>query len=84
MLNTSDLMSGALKASQRSDFGESDFEVPLNDLVDALNQEGRLNDIGMGFHSARLTDLLSNRLRMEAGSSGTPRFSRKPLINRSS
>ena len=65
MLNTSELMSGALQASQRSDFGESDFEVPLNSLVDALNREGQLNDMGIGFHSARLTDLLSNRLRME-------------------
>ena len=66
MLNTSDLISGALQASQRSDFGESDFEVPLHSLVDALNREGQLNDIGIGFHSTRLTDLLSNRLRMEA------------------
>ena len=65
MIDTSDLMSGALQTSQRSGFQASDFEVPLNDLVDALNQEGRLNDIGKGFHSARLTDLLSNRLRME-------------------
>ena len=66
MLSTSDLKAGALQASQRSDFRESDFEAPLNALVDALNREGQLNDIGVGFHSARLTDLLSNRLRMEA------------------
>ena len=66
MLNKEELFTHAMRAAERSAFVDQGFEPVLDRLLTALNTEASLNEVGTGFHSARLRDLLSNRLRMEA------------------
>ena len=66
MLNKQELFTQAMKAAERSAFVDQGFEPMLDHLLTALNTEASLNEVGAGFHSARLRDLLTNRLRMEA------------------
>ena len=66
MLNKQELFTQAMKAAERSAFVDQGFEPVLDRLLTALNTEASLNEVGTGFHSARLRDLLTNRLRMEA------------------
>ena len=66
MLNKQELFTQAMKAAERSAFVDQGFEPVLDRLLTALNTEASLNEVGAGFHSVRLRDLLTNRLRMEA------------------
>ncbi|MEC8003066.1 MAG: sulfotransferase, partial [Pseudomonadota bacterium] len=66
MLNKQELFTQSMKAAERSAFVDQGFEPVLDRLLIALNTEASLNEVGAGFHSARLQDLLTNRLRMEA------------------
>ena len=66
MLNKKELFTQAMKAAERSAFVDEGFEPVFDRLLTALNTEASLNEVGAGFHSARLRDLLTNRLRMEA------------------
>ena len=66
MLYKQTLINEALAQAKRTLFLDDSFEPVLDRLLTALNTEASLNDVGAGFHSARLRDLLTNRLRMEA------------------
>lgn len=46
-----------------TDFGESQFRIPLGELVNALNDEACLNETGFNAARERLVNALSNRLR---------------------
>ena len=65
MLNTDQLINDALAATRSDRFTDQRFMEHLDSLVVGLNREARLNEIGIGFHASRLTDLLANRLRLE-------------------
>ena len=65
MLNTDQLINDALTATRCDRFTDQRFMEHLDSLVVGLNREARLNEIGIGFHASRLTDLLANRLRLE-------------------
>ena len=66
MLDIRTLKREALVQAERRVFIDDEFEPLLDRLLKALNTEASLNEVGVGFHSARLRDLLTNRLRMEA------------------
>ena len=65
MIHTDSLLQRALDSADRQRFRDEGFLPPLRALVDGLNREGHLNALGIGFHETRITDLLSNRLRLE-------------------
>ena len=66
MLDIRTLKREALVQAERRVFIDDEFEPLLDRLLKALNTEASLNEVGVGFHGARLRDLLTNRLRMEA------------------
>ena len=66
MLDKKTMINEALAQAKRTSFLDDSFEPVLDRLLTALNTEASLNEVGAGFHSARLRDLLTNRLRMEA------------------
>ena len=66
MLDIRTLKREALVQAERRVFIDDEFEPLLDRLIKALNTEASLNEVGVGFHGARLRDLLTNRLRMEA------------------
>ena len=66
MLDKQTLINEALAQAKRTSFLDDSFEPVFDRLLTALNTEASLNEVGAGFHSARLRDLLTNRLRMEA------------------
>ncbi|MEE2675274.1 MAG: sulfotransferase [Myxococcota bacterium] len=47
------------------DFGDESFREPLGVLVDALENEANLNDVGRGTQHARIVDSLATRLMTE-------------------
>ena len=65
MLNTDQLVTKALEVANASAFSDLRFLLPLESLIEGLNTEAALNEIGRQFHAARLIDLLANRLRLE-------------------
>ena len=65
MLSTDQLMTAALEVADSGQFKDLSFLEHLESLVSGLNREAALNEVGTQFHSARLADLLANRLRLE-------------------
>lgn len=65
MLSTDQLLTKALEVANASAFSDLSFLSPLESLVEGLNTEAALNEMGRQFHAARLIDLLANRLRLE-------------------
>jgi hypothetical protein len=65
VLNTDQLVTKALEVANASAFSDLRFLPPLESLIEGLNTEAALNEIGRQFHAARLIDLLANRLRLE-------------------
>ncbi|MCW2570283.1 MAG: Sulfotransferase family protein [Frankiales bacterium] len=61
-----DLMTTAVDKAGSADFGDEWFLEPLAVLVQSLNDEARLSDIGEQMTSRRLTALLVDRLRLRA------------------
>ena len=58
-------MTAALEVADSGQFKDLSFLEHLESLVSGLNREAALNEVGTQFHSARLADLLANRLRLE-------------------
>lgn len=59
-----ELLASAVRTTGLQDWGEGDVREPLTVLVNALNAEARLNDIGYQRTRARLENLLVQRLRL--------------------
>lgn len=64
-LTLSALVEAAQRRSGLRDFGGEDFETPLQALLQSLNEEAELNELGRSLQFERLTDLLVNRLRLQ-------------------
>jgi len=58
------LLEVATTKAKSDDFGDMWFLEPLGVLVDALNSEAQLNEIGFGYTERRLAALLVDRLRL--------------------
>lgn len=59
------IVAAALAATGAQSFADLGFMPIYERYVDALNREADLNAAGIAFHQTRLTDLLSNRLRLQ-------------------
>jgi len=64
-INSEWLLNAAQKETGLSDFGDDYFLVPLNKLIESINEEAQLNTFGRFVTRKRLINLLSNRLRVE-------------------
>ena len=60
------MMAAATRETGRARFSDLEFVPALTKLVDSLNNEARLNALGVQLQKDRLTDLLKTRLRLEA------------------
>jgi len=58
------LVSRAREATGLADLGEDSWQDGLGRLIDALNAEARLSDLGAQIATGELVDYLSNRLRI--------------------
>ncbi|MDP3714123.1 MAG: sulfotransferase [Mycobacteriales bacterium] len=63
-LKVDDLLAAARAKAGRADFGDTWFLEPLGVLVDALNDEAQLSEMGHSMTERRLTALLVDRLRL--------------------
>lgn len=61
-----DLMKAAVDKTGSADFGDEWFLEPLAVLVESLNAEARLSEIGEQMTARRLTALMVDRLRLRA------------------
>jgi hypothetical protein len=59
------LIAAAQQRSGLGDFGAEDFETPLQVLLQSLNEEAHLNELGRSLQFERITELLVNRLRLQ-------------------
>jgi hypothetical protein len=60
------LLDAAREKTGLTDYGDEWFTEPLRVLVDALNDEARLSELGHALTERRLTALLGDRLRLRA------------------
>ncbi|MFE0026720.1 sulfotransferase family protein [Amycolatopsis sp. NPDC059021] len=65
-LRVDDLLSTARDKTGLTEFGDDWFLEPLGVLVDALNDEARLSELGFHLTQRRLIALLADRLRLRA------------------
>lgn len=64
-INANEILDQAKSETGLSDLGEPLFFEGLNRLIDSINNEANLNDIGIQAQPIRIQGLLSNRLRFE-------------------
>ena len=64
-IDVNSLLEGARKITNLSDFGDRSFHRPLSQLVESLKNEAHLNFVGQSVMRNMLTDLLSERLRVQ-------------------
>lgn len=66
MIRAGALLDAAREKTGLTDYGDEWFTEPLRVLVDALNDEARLSELGHALTERRLTALLGDRLRLRA------------------
>ncbi len=64
-INANEILDQAKSETGLSDLGEPLFFEGLNRLIDSINNEANLNEIGIQAQPIRIQGLLSNRLRFE-------------------
>ena len=65
-LSVDDLVAAARAKAGTDDFGGEEFREPLGVLVQSLNDEAQLSEMGLDMTRRRLTALLVDRLRLRA------------------
>lgn len=60
-----DIIAEARQKAGLQDFGDESFRVPMRRLLQALETEAGLNEVGRFVQRARIVDILVNRLRVE-------------------
>jgi hypothetical protein len=73
-LSSEELTRAARRRNSLEDFGDPGFRLPLDVLLDSINEESRLHPVGKFITRERLVNILGNRLRREYW------FSRYPEI----
>ncbi|MEM7549348.1 MAG: sulfotransferase [Bacteroidota bacterium] len=64
-IEVDDLIKSARKKTKLKNFNDESFVEPLEILLESINNEARLHNIGLLITRIRLTDILANRLRVE-------------------
>jgi hypothetical protein len=64
-MQLAELLQSARSATSLEDFGNDSFLEGLERLVNAIQNEARLNELGRASIQAQIVDLLSNRLQVE-------------------
>ena len=75
MIVVDELVEAACVRVESDDFGEDSWQEGLGVLVEALNTEGSLNQLGERIFSGQIIDCLANRLQIEQW------YERHPEIN---
>ncbi|MGK7891784.1 MAG: sulfotransferase, partial [Leptolyngbyaceae cyanobacterium] len=78
-LDPSLLLETAQKKTGLNDFGDSQFLMGLEQLINAVNREAQLHTMGQKFMQELLTRLLSNRLQIQAELQAHPAILETPI-----
>ena len=79
-INAKEIIDQAKSETGLSDLGEPLFLEGLNRLIDSINNEANLNEIGIQAQPIRIKGLLSNRLRFEEDLKKFPEILEQQII----
>ena len=79
-INANEILDHAKSETGLSDLGEPLFLEGLNRLIDSINNEANLNEIGIQAQPIRIQGLLSNRLRFEEDLKKFPEILEQEII----
>ena len=79
-INANEILDQAKSETGLSDLGEPLFLEGLNRLIDSINNEANLNEIGIQAQPIRIQGLLSNRLRFEEDLKNFPEILDQQII----
>ena len=79
-INANEILDQAKSETGLSDLGEPLFLEGLNRLIDSINNEANLNEIGIQAQPIRIQGLLSNRLRFEEDLKKFPEILEQEII----
>ena len=79
-INANQILDQAKSETGLSDLGEPLFLEGLNKLIDSVNNEANLNEIGIQAQPIRIQGLLSNRLRFEEDLKKFPEILEQEII----
>ena len=79
-INANEILDHAKSETGLSDLGEPLFLEGLNRLIDSINNEANLNEIGIQAQPIRIQGLLSNRLRFEEDLKNFPEILEQEII----
>ena len=79
-INANEILDQAKSETGLSDLGEPLFFEGLNRLIDSINNEANLNEIGIQAQPIRIQGLLSNRLRFEEDLKNFPEILDQQII----
>jgi hypothetical protein len=79
-INANKILNQAKSETGLSDLGEPLFLEGLNRLIDSINNEANLNEIGIQAQPIRIQGLLSNRLRFEKDLKNFPEILEQEII----
>jgi hypothetical protein len=80
-INANEIIDQAKSETGLSDLGEPLFLEGLNRLIDSINNEANLNEIGIQAQPIRIQGLLSNRLRFEEDLKKFPEILEQQIIS---
>ena len=78
-MNSEELVESARQQTGLSDFGDELFREPLHVLLDALERQAQLNDMGRFRARANIASALATRLRIEDFVAGHPDVLERPV-----
>ena len=79
-INANEILDHAKSETGLSDLGEPLFLEGMNKLIDSINNEANLNEIGIQAQPIRIQGLLSNRLRFEEDLKKFPEILEQEII----
>ena len=78
-LNAEALLEKAAAQTGLSDFGDDSYREPYNILLQSLQDEARLNTLGVILMQRTMLRLLTNRLRTEEAFAAHPEMAQTPI-----
>jgi hypothetical protein len=80
VIDEKQLIAKACEKTQADDFGPEGWQVGLQALVGALNEEGNLNELGEAVYVDQLVGLLSSRLEIERWYADFPGIEQQEIV----